>query len=487
MTPESRVPEIGPPGSMRGGESTRGLTIAVGSTSTRGLSAYSNHPMKTPLAPLSALILGLLAGVSVRASNLLPWQGRNCTSTASISRGIIWRRIRAGEFRSDLLWHPDGRRGVSRAGKTIMCARCASGCIAAAPARSVYGSDGTPTGLTSTYFHQLRQLLEPGLAVCAAHQDPALSLDVSLMQQREGPAPIAAVITDTAKTNAYITNVLLPIVARYKNQPNLLGYEVINEPELATTQYGSTDHKVDVAVMQRFVAMIANAIHQNCSLPVTLGSVRMKYCTNMKSSTGDQGINLWNDASLKAAYNATGSHLDFYQVHSPTRCSPTGWCPFDTTGKYPASYFFDKPTLIGEFYGKDDTKIPMTLPTMLNTGLAGGYIGHMTWNYTTNWSTSQAALNAFGSANTDIVDCLLSDDFEDGDAAGWNATGTWSVISDGSKVYTNSVTGGFSQRGNPSWTNYSAAVDIKPTALSGGSVSLSARCRAPARATATSR
>jgi hypothetical protein len=59
---------------------------------------------------------------------------------------------------------------------------------------------------------------------------------------------------------------------------------------------------------------------------------------------------------------------------------------------------------------------------------------------------------------------LFSDNFEDGDAAGWtNIGGTWSVVSDGSHVYKNSYNSGevITYTGNSSWTDYSVEGKIK--------------------------
>ncbi|MBB5866903.1 pectate lyase [Allocatelliglobosispora scoriae] len=77
---------------------------------------------------------------------------------------------------------------------------------------------------------------------------------------------------------------------------------------------------------------------------------------------------------------------------------------------------------------------------------------------------------------------LFSDDFADGDSAGWSSTGgTWSVVTDGSPVLRQSGTSSDarSRAGSASWTDYAVTARIKPTAVNGGNrfVALLARAQ----------
>lgn len=59
---------------------------------------------------------------------------------------------------------------------------------------------------------------------------------------------------------------------------------------------------------------------------------------------------------------------------------------------------------------------------------------------------------------------LFSDDFEDGNSIGWTAvSGSWSVTTDGTKVYkqTNSSGEALANAGDATWTDYSVQADIK--------------------------
>ena len=65
---------------------------------------------------------------------------------------------------------------------------------------------------------------------------------------------------------------------------------------------------------------------------------------------------------------------------------------------------------------------------------------------------------------------LFTDDFEDGNANGWTAFGgTWSVVTDGTRVYRQS-SGSSRYRsgaGSTAWTNYSVEARVKPTTWNG--------------------
>lgn len=73
---------------------------------------------------------------------------------------------------------------------------------------------------------------------------------------------------------------------------------------------------------------------------------------------------------------------------------------------------------------------------------------------------------------------LLSEDFEDG-ASGWSKSGgTWSVVTDGSKVYQQAKADSELARvfaGETSWTDYSVQAKVKPITLGKGLAGIAAR------------
>jgi hypothetical protein len=93
-------------------------------------------------------------------------------------------------------------------------------------------------------------------------------------------------------------------------------------------------------------------------------------------------------------------------------------------------------------------------------------------------SATGGSVGAAGSGGAGAV--LFSDDFEDGNATGWTVSdGTWAVVSDGSKVYSQSATGSGSTlllaaTGSTSWTNQIVEAKVKVKAFGGSSTSYSA-------------
>jgi pectate lyase len=82
-----------------------------------------------------------------------------------------------------------------------------------------------------------------------------------------------------------------------------------------------------------------------------------------------------------------------------------------------------------------------------------------------------AGMVAF-TVNSAFAATLFSDNFEDGNSAGWSTSGgTWSVATDGSRVLRQSGTSSDARAraGSSSWTNYTVTARVKPTAFNGSS------------------
>ena len=77
---------------------------------------------------------------------------------------------------------------------------------------------------------------------------------------------------------------------------------------------------------------------------------------------------------------------------------------------------------------------------------------------------------AVGLAGSAQAATLLSDDFEDGNSSGWTTNGgSWSVATDGSRVFRQSGTSSDARAltGSTSWTDYSVQARVKVTAFNG--------------------
>ncbi len=189
----------------------------------------------------------------------------------------------------------------------------------------------------------------------------------------------ADLITDTLKTNSYITNALIPMVQRYASTCNLLAWEIINEPEWSMTVLGggNTNQTVTTFQMQRFVGMVSKAIHQYSSKMVTVGSASLKWNSDKTTILSPYFENLWSNQKIKNAYNYPLAYLDFYQIHYYSWMHfPWVFDPVNLS--YPFSYWLlDKPTIIGEISGIDPHYSPSTV---LSNILSNGFGGVMFWS-----------------------------------------------------------------------------------------------------------
>lgn len=216
-------------------------------------------------------------------------------------------------------------------------------------------------------------------------------------------------ITNSTDRQSFINNALLPMldypVGGYTigTHPNVLAWEIINEPEWIITNLNALDGRavqpVTLAQMHRFVAELSSAIHQNSNQMVTVGSASLKW--NSDTALGADG-NFWSDADL-SPYAADGT-LDFYQIHY------YGWMNGDGVNWSYSPLFnsvsaasLDKPTIVGEFPANaSDTGT--NLSGLLNGIYNNGYAGAWTWSYdgvdgNGSWSNSAAAMTSFNQAH----------------------------------------------------------------------------------------
>ncbi len=185
-------------------------------------------------------------------------------------------------------------------------------------------------------------------------------------------------LTDSLYTVAYIRNALIPMIKLLKNHPAVLCWEVFNEPEGMSTQFGWTPTKVDMKYIQRFINMVAGAIHREApNAKVSNGS----WSFNASTDVGSTHKNYYSKAQLIAAGKDTAGYLDFYQVHYYPQNFTINESPF----YYPASHWgLDKPIVIGEFPAigiteKNGTKYTpvQAYEKLYNTG----YAGALSWTY----------------------------------------------------------------------------------------------------------
>ncbi len=198
-------------------------------------------------------------------------------------------------------------------------------------------------------------------------------------------------VTDAAATDAFVTNVVTPLVERYNDHPGLGLWEIMNEGDWLLTEEMGT---VSTADYQRFHAKMAAGIHRaDADALVTTGSASFKYLAGSN--------NILSDAALQAAAGGDAlAYLDVYQTHYYAWMHGDGWS-YEPWIKSSTEWQADgKPILIGEFpcLGEDSrwTTLQMHVEAV-NQGFAGTFC----WAYFDNradtlgtWANAEPAMAA---------------------------------------------------------------------------------------------
>ena len=180
-------------------------------------------------------------------------------------------------------------------------------------------------------------------------------------------------ISDAAKSKSYVDNALVPYLKALAGAENVV-IEVVNEPEWCMKGSCNTQKCVEVSEMQRFTAMIAEAVHAHSSFKVTTGSASLKW-----SSVAQSGLaSYWNDTALASAY-PSGKHaaLDFYNVHYYDWMYDPSW-GYDPCRLKAEAWALDKPTVIAELPA---SSAHYSAAQLLSCSSDNGFAGDLFWAY----------------------------------------------------------------------------------------------------------
>jgi uncharacterized repeat protein (TIGR02543 family) len=240
----------------------------------------------------------------------------------------------------------------------------------------VYGSTGLVTGAGTQTVANIQKMLKLAkkhnlvlVLVLLTHNWVNKSIDQTILANNK------KMLTTDAGLQAYIDNYLVALVKAIGNDPNLLCWEIFNEPEGMVDGWSSPKNTITQAQVQKAVNWIAAAIHTNVSNVLV---------SNGAASLGT--MSWYTDNALSTVGTKTNGTLDFYMAHY------YGWngtsnSPFTKTY---ASWNLDKPLIIGEYASTSWSKStssssPMqdgaNVDTLLTYLDKVGYAGGLGWQY----------------------------------------------------------------------------------------------------------
>lgn len=249
----------------------------------------------------------------------------------------------------------------------------------------LYDASGKVSGMPAGSIETLKKALDlaqtRGISVI-----PCLwSFD--MLQDQSGVDRVAnkRLVQDKASTDAYIANALLPILSAVGNHPAVFAWEVCNEPEGMTGEFGWSTDRVSMASVQAFVNRIAGAIHRfDSTLKVTNGSWSFRVVTDV-----DGFRNYYRNDRLVSAGGDDLGTLDFYSVHFYQQHFNDSLSPFHN----PASWWeLDKPIVVAEFAARGivnlggsnagcKTSSTLTTAEAYRYLERNGYAGALSWTY----------------------------------------------------------------------------------------------------------
>jgi hypothetical protein len=239
------------------------------------------------------------------------------------------------------------------------------------------GSD--VTGLGAGFIQDLTAILDSAKAYDVSIMICLWSFD--MLRTSNGATSTSrnmAVLTDSVKLARYINNALVPMVTALKDHPAILAWEVFNEPEGMSNEFGWDGiQRVPMSTVQRVVNRVAGAIKRvDSKLMVTNGAWSFKSTQDAIKQEINKDMNYYRNDRLIAAGGDPDGKLDFYTVH---------YYDWAGTNLSPFHHHFDrwqldKPLVVAEFYIKGSV-FNVSADSLYKVLHRNGYAGAMAWQW----------------------------------------------------------------------------------------------------------
>lgn len=197
-------------------------------------------------------------------------------------------------------------------------------------------------------------------------------------------------LTDDNVLDSYIQNALIPMVKALNDHPQLIAWELFNEPENMTESwfpqqgdfYGGpvpSLERLQVVQARMTVAIHQAALDLGQTALVTTGSKSMgKYNSDIAG-----GINLYRDDRMIAAAGGNPlATLDFYAPHYYNNEGKQGaWSPFHHNVKH---WKVNKAVVIGEFHANEELDVlddSVQAEDLCKRLITNGYAGGWSWQW----------------------------------------------------------------------------------------------------------